>query len=354
MKILHTADLHLGSKLESKFTKEISDKRKKEVLGTFGRMIEYAKRNEIKIIILSGDVFDADKPSIKDKNFFYSAVKNNPEIDFLYLNGNHDKEGSYTETDVPNLKTFTKESLTSYTYGNVCISGIEMNKENAETFYSEISLDEKMINILMLHGEASDSVGCDKVKIDLLKNRGIDYLALGHIHSFKSGKIDERGIYVNPGCPEGRGFDECGEKGFAVIDIDETLKYEFVPFSFRVIHDLKIDISDAKDLYEAIEIVKKKVNDIDRVDILNITLTGEVPADCDISESDIETQINDFFFTYVKNTTKTKIDVHDYDDDKSLIGEFIRNVNSSDKYSPEMKEKLIITGLKILNGREVK
>ena len=38
-------------------------------------------------------------------------------------------------------------------------------------------------------------------------------------------KMDSRGIYCYPGCLEGRGFDECEQKGFVVLDIDmDTLK----------------------------------------------------------------------------------------------------------------------------------
>ena len=85
MKIIHAADIHLGSKIESKFSLEMTLKRRKEILDTFSRMVSFAKENDVKVILLAGDVFDKDKPAIKDKEFFYKTVKNNPEIDFLYL-----------------------------------------------------------------------------------------------------------------------------------------------------------------------------------------------------------------------------------------------------------------------------
>ena len=92
MKILHCADIHLGSKIESKFPKDKSSIRKRELLNTFSRMIDYAKSNDIRIILLSGDVFDKDKPTLKEKEYFYKVVKTNPEIDFLYLNGKEDTQ----------------------------------------------------------------------------------------------------------------------------------------------------------------------------------------------------------------------------------------------------------------------
>jgi exonuclease SbcD len=47
------------------------------------------------------------------------------------------------------------------------------------------------------------------ISLKELKNKAIDYLALGHIHSYKMEQLDSRGVYCYPGCLEGRGFDEC-------------------------------------------------------------------------------------------------------------------------------------------------
>ena len=82
MKIIHAADIHLGSKMDSKFPKEIADKRKTEIRNTFSRMVDYATDNGVPVIILAGDVFDYDIPFKKDKDFFYSVVKKHPQIAF--------------------------------------------------------------------------------------------------------------------------------------------------------------------------------------------------------------------------------------------------------------------------------
>ena len=91
MKIIHCADVHLGTKFASKFPADIAKQRQSELRTCFSEMIDFARQNGVQVILLSGDVFDSDKPTIKDKEFFYNAVRKNPEIDFLYLNGNHDK-----------------------------------------------------------------------------------------------------------------------------------------------------------------------------------------------------------------------------------------------------------------------
>lgn len=354
MKILHCADIHLGSILKSKFSKEISETRKSEVLATFGKMVDYAKNNDIKIIILSGDVFDKDKPALKDKDYFYGVISKNPDIDFLYLNGNHDKEGSYVNLDLENLKTFNKEDFTYYKYDNVVICGIEMDPINAKSFYSKLKLEKDNINIVMLHGEVSDSIGMDKIKIDNLKNKNIDYLALGHIHSYKLDKLGERGIYAYPGCLEPRGFDEVGEKGFIVLDIDKTIKTDFIPFSFRTIHEVSVDVSSASSLYDIVNLSKEKTKEINHKDIILLNLVGEVDSNIEFSEKDIESGLTDFFFVRVKNKTTLKIDFKKYEEDKTLIGEFIKGVNANNKYSLEEKNEIITLGLRALTGKEVK
>ena len=58
MKIIHCADLHLDSKMETHLSKEKARERKNEILITFQNMVEYAAKNKVKIIIIAGDMFD--------------------------------------------------------------------------------------------------------------------------------------------------------------------------------------------------------------------------------------------------------------------------------------------------------
>ena len=109
MKIIHTADIHLGSKMDSKYPRELVQKRKEELRNTFLRMVEYAWKNGVKVILLCGDVFDSDTPLKKDKDFFYSVIKDHSSIDFIYLKGNHDTGGGYDGETPKNLYLFGSE-----------------------------------------------------------------------------------------------------------------------------------------------------------------------------------------------------------------------------------------------------
>lgn len=112
-------------------------------------------------------------------------------------------------------------------------------------------------NIILLHGQVSDTMGMDRIYLRRLRNKQIDYLALGHVHKHQEGKLDDRGKYAYSGCLEGRGFDEIGEHGFILLTVEDEIKTEFIPFQERLIVEEKVDISAASDAYSAAQLVKK-------------------------------------------------------------------------------------------------
>ena len=347
MKIIHCADVHLGSRM-NRLPKDMAEERAREIRSSFERMIAFAKEEGIDTILLAGDIFDSDRPFKKDKEFFYSAVRRNPEITFFYLRGNHDGKESYTE-EIENLKTFGAE-WTSYTLGwNVVLSGIEIDRSNCLSMYSSLRLDPFNHNIVMLHGQAGEAFGENKVCIPRLKNKNIDYLALGHVHKQGAVQIDERGVSAYSGCLEGRGFDEFGEKGFIVYDTD-TKEINFVPFACRTIEERFLDISDTRDGYEVADKIKKEIK-IDKKNLLRLYLIGEVDFVDDKLADDVAKYVSGLcYFVSIKDNTRLKIDYSSFKDSLSLKGEFVRLV-SSENMSEGDRQKVLDLGLRALTGQ---
>ncbi len=344
MKLIHCADVHLGAKMES-LPKELSEKRKTELRNTFLRMVEFAKNNAVRVILLAGDLFDREKPYKKDTDFFYDVVKSNPEIDFLYLRGNHDEAGEGRE--LPNLKTFSNE-WSSYSYGDVVISGIELCAENMRSYYSTLALAADKKNILLLHGQIGEEINLTK-----LRDKNIDYLALGHIHEFAEGKLDERGRYAYSGCLEGRGFDETGVKGFLLLDSEKGISYTFQPFSKRQIFRAEVDVTGLSEGHAMARKAKEQIA-FDKDGIYRIELVGEVEAELDEFAADVRAYLESgCAYLSVKDCTKKKIDYDAYEYDNSLRGEFVRGVKACLDYTEEERAQIIAYGLKALAGREV-
>lgn len=348
MKFIHCADIHMGSKIAG-FPKDLSKEKREAVAGSFSRLVDFAEREGVRAVLIAGDLFDTDSPFKKDKEFFLSVVRKHPNIDFLYLRGNHDAEESYEALD--NLKTFSSE-WTGYSYGDVVVSGLELNATNLTSAYSTLSLEQDKKNIVMLHGQRGDGASEGVVNLSRLCNKNVDYLALGHIHKFSDGVLDDRGRYAYSGCLEGRGFDETGEKGFVLLTVEDKISYRFVPFSQSVIEEVCVDISGVNDSYEAALAVRK--TGLDKERIYRIILTGELDARLGFLKEDVEEVLKaDCRFLRVKDQTRKRIDATAYEKDSSLIGEFIRTVKENGDLDEEEKAIVLSYGLKALEGREV-
>lgn len=346
MKIIHCADIHLGSSLRSQLG-ELGIKRRKELLASFRSMTAYAEQNGIKTILLSGDIFDNDRPAKLDKEFFYGVVNNCPDIDFYYLRGNHDTDESYTQK-LDNLKTFG-DSWVKYSVGDVDIYGIEINENNALSLYSSLDAKRERKNIVMLHGQTAQAKGNGLIDLSSLRGKNIDYLALGHVHKYSAGKLDERGSYAYCGCLEGRGFDETGKKGFIVLDTDD-FSHEFIPFSKRVVYEFEVDISRSENPSHAAKIAEQAL-DCRPDDIARAVLVGEIGYDNDTLADTVKAYLDGkCWFAAVKDKTEPKLDISKYENSISLKGEFVRSVLAGDEDEAE-KKRIIAAGLRVLEGR---
>ena len=351
MKFIHTADIHLGSSLNLNLSREKIEERRLELRATFKNIVDFAVNNEVRAIILSGDVFDGERALKKDKEFFYNIVKNHPNIDFLYLRGNHDIKEGFFES-YPNLKLFSDE-WTYYAYGSVVISGIEMTSKNASSLYQTLNLKENDLNIVMLHGQVADTTGNGLISAIKLKDKYIDYLALGHIHSYSETKIDGRTRYTYSGCPEGRGFDECGEKGIVLLVADNgKISSTFIPMAKRKISSVKVSIAGLTSIFEVYSRIKNDFN-LNKNDLYRIELIGEVDFDTEGIEGELSEYLKkDCYYASVKDKTHIKINLEKLKGDISLKGEFLREVLNSD-LSEDDKNRIISLGLKALSGREI-
>ena len=368
MKIIHCADLHLDSALTTHLDREKAKDRKQELLKTFLDMVRYAGENGVSAIIIAGDMFDTKRVSAHARNAVYDTICDYPDIDFYYLKGNHDVDGFLDSIpEIPsNLKLFgdewTKYYITLNTGRNICIAGVTLSPENSGSIYSALILDPADINIVTLHGQTSEYRSKDKAEvIDLgsLRNKNIDYLALGHIHAYRKDDLPPRGVYCYPGCLEGRGFDECGNHGFELIDIDEstmTLTSEFIYFAKRTLYEIPVDITGCASTIQIQSRIDDALDDSDCMedDMVRIVLTGSVDIDCE-KNVDALLSVNKgrYYLMKIDDETKLAINYDDFALDASLKGEFVRLLKSDESLSEEEKTLIIRCGIQALSGEEI-
>lgn len=355
MKIIHCADIHLDSKMETNLTAEQAAIRNQEICTTFSNMIQYAVNNNVDVVIIAGDMFDTERITKKTADYILDKIMLAPQIDFLYLRGNHDEShNAFCRKEIPvNLKLFT-DSWKYYEYNLVTIAGIEINNTNCESLYQSLQLLENETNIVVMHGIQSVNPGSGLICIPLLKNRAIDYLALGHIHSYFKEQLDNRGCYCYSGCLEGRGFDECGDKGFVIIEInDKKISSEFIPYAYRKFYEIPVDITGLTTISDIQSALNNASLDISSDSLVKFVIKGKcnVNTQKDLGFLLIELKRH-FFFVKIVDESRLIISEEDYRMDVSLKGEFIRIIMNSDKSDAE-KEQIIRYGIQALSGEEI-
>ena len=65
MKLIHCADVHLDSRMESGLPVEKAKERRLELLHTFTRMTELAAEDKVEAILICGDLFDGRSVSTR-------------------------------------------------------------------------------------------------------------------------------------------------------------------------------------------------------------------------------------------------------------------------------------------------
>lgn len=276
LKILHTADWHLGKRLDN-FSR-IEEQR--EVLE---EICEIAERENVDLVLLAGDLFDAFNPPIEAVDLFYKTLKrlaNNGERPVIAIAGNHDsperidapdplaKECGIFFVGFPNAevapfsidqqfqitksdKGFIELKLDRYKhpirivhtpYANEVRLKKALNVDDKNTALNEVLqdnwadvaekyCDKKGINLLISHlymmnrtgevleepdGEKPLKIGnADMIYSDIIPSQ-IQYTALGHLHRAHQIGQEERPV-VYSGSPLSYSFSEAGQEKYVMI-----------------------------------------------------------------------------------------------------------------------------------------
>ncbi len=361
MKILHTSDLHLGSKLTANLDAIKSKQRKAEILSNFDRLLFTAKEMGVELVIIAGDLFDTENITKHVSTEVISTLEKHSDIKIIYCVGNHESTAFIDKNDnLPkNLICITQTEWQTFRFGDVTVTGANLTGTNNSLLYKTLMLDGADKNIVILHGEIAkhkSSMPGERINLPELCDKNIDYLALGHYHFYETGKLDERGIYAYSGCLEGRGFDELGQKGFILIDTKDITNPKFIPFSKRNLHEITVDITNCTSWVEVRKEVDVKIYDISSKDLVKIVLTGSynVNNETIIYTEELEQQLNNkFYFAKVYDKTEISLTDSDLEGAIGLKAEFFRKIKSDESLSDHDKSDILQLGLKALKGEEL-
>jgi len=88
LKIIHTADWHIGKVLHKHALRE-------ELQLFFDWLIELIEKESVDLLLVSGDIFDLANPAVKDRELYYQFLSRliKLDIEVVITGGNHDAVG---------------------------------------------------------------------------------------------------------------------------------------------------------------------------------------------------------------------------------------------------------------------
>jgi exonuclease SbcD len=273
MRILHTADLHLGRQFMGLSLEEDHE-------AILGQIVDTLVAERADVLVIAGDVFDRASPpnsSIRQFNRFLKRVAEQTEAAVVMISGNHDSgdrieamsvfstasrvlvRGIADAVETPLVLRDDHGEIAfsalpfSYEYAAREVFGDERISAPADVIAAQISAARAQVPegarwVVVAHafvaggavGETERALtrvgGIETVPSDVFE--GADYVALGHLH--KPQEIGACHIRYS-GAPLAFGFDEAGsEKSMTVVDLKaEGVDIHTVPFRpIRQVHSL--------------------------------------------------------------------------------------------------------------------
>jgi len=351
LKVVHCADIHLDT-VFSFLSQEAAQIRREDLRGTFGRITELVREKNADMLIISGDLFDSGDVSRYTLNYVLKKLSDISNTDVYICCGNHDPKLCDSYLNImdfgENVHVFsdTIEWIEKEEYDIYGVSfGDSIVRDSFLTGFKVKNPDK--INIMVMHGDFTSS-DYNLITKTQMAESGIDYLALGHIHKHEIIK-SEGCTAVYPGCPEGRGFDETGEKGAVYAELTKgKTEAHFIPLSKRKLHEIEIDVTG---LYDYDEISSKLSEYIaEKNDLYKIILCGEAEFDID---KDVLKDGMDVFFVKLYDKTSPKIDWEKESEEFTLKGLFIKKALAEIEKDEddEISKMALKIGMNAIGGR---
>lgn len=372
LKLLHLADLHLDSPFKNlSYTKSVRLRAlQREV---FSSALKFAFEQSCAAVLISGDLFDSEFYTADTITFLRDAFSKYSDIRFIISPGNHDpyRHGSpYKISKFPdNVHIFTDEELACLVFPEIdlnvygyAFTSPSYNKDPIENFVAESS----GFNVLCAHSDIDSPLGSYAyISPASIETSGLDYIALGHIHTKPA--IMKKGVthYAYSGCLAGRDFSEYGEKGGILVTLSEQngekdVKAERVTFCPWIYKTENISLEGASSQSQAETIIKQALSD-DRTRksgyeyITRLTLSGNV--DFELDEKLLASRLSELAVTEIENNTFYLADEKEFLSDYSVKGQFYKKLSpllSSD--DPNLRKRALTAlrlGLKALGGSDL-
>ena len=247
LRFVHAADLHLDSPfggLKAVASDGVSTALRRATFDAYDNIINLCVEEQVDALLIAGDVYDGADRSLRAQLKFVNGLKrlDAAGIRSFVCHGNHDPlDGWEAPLDLPagcvrfgpevtGAPVFPDDPEWATVYG-MSYPRRELRENLSSHFRDSPSGG---FSIGLLHANVGGDTSHDSYapcSVSDLEETGIDYWALGHVHSRRVVRKDGSYI-VYPGNPQGRRLNEPGARGVYLVEVDES---RHVEMEFRAV-----------------------------------------------------------------------------------------------------------------------
>lgn len=354
IKFLHAADLHLDAPFAS-LSQEAAAAHRAEQRQLLSTLTELCDRENCGLLLLAGDLLDsasAYPETVACMKQAFSACR----AQIFLAPGNHDclLPGSpYTDAWPENVHIFRKNEPEAVRLPDCTVWGAAFTDMDCRPLLENFRVSEPAVpNLMVLHGELRPGSVYNAITEAQIAASGLDYLALGHVHTYSGERRAGKTAYAWPGCPMGHGFDETGEKGCLIGELDSSgCRLHFVPLPGRKYEILRVRPGD-----DALAAILAALPPDTSRDIYRIILEGEAaPVDLKMLEQELSPR---FFGLTILDRTVPAADLWADCGSDTLRGIFLDLLRKRYDASTDEEERRMLAlaarcGTAALEGRDV-
>ncbi len=374
IRILHTADLHLDGSFAGLGNR--APQRQADFLETFERIVSLAIEKQVHLLLIAGDLFDHPRPAQRTLSKVQVGLQRlaGRGIVSVLLPGTHDSlvssDAVYRQAEFPGTILLDQPQVKEPVSLTINDQQLYLYGFAYRSYLSEYALAgmqrrcDEGLHIGLLHGSRQGSPEWNHRKKDLpfsledLKRWNLDYVALGHYHSYEVLAEKERIYACYPGSPEGKRFGENGPRSCALVTIDAGgVSVEPQSVNGRELAEKQLDLSGCTELEQVVRCIRALGNE--RL-LLRLTLNGILEAPMDLSA--VQSRCEDAFF-YLELRDQTRLFDSDYarriEPEETVRGMFVRRarqlmaeVNEEERLVVEQAFREVLTRFRAFSGAE--
>ena len=296
LRFVHAADLHLDSPfkgLRDAAPEGISGEISNATFRTYDNIIDLCIRERVAALLVAGDVYDGAERSLRAQRKFIEGLERLDEqgIRSFVCHGNHDPlDGWEARLAYPALchrfgREWERVPVFPEDPARAVVHGISYPKSDVR---DNLALGLGNVtpagfSIGLLHANVGSDTGHESYApctVDDLRQAGVDYWALGHVHTRRI--LNERNpVVAYPGNPQGRHPNELGARGVYLVEVNDggNANVEFRAVDLIRWERVSVDISPLESEQSLLDALHGKMEDVlDSADgrsvVARVSITG--------------------------------------------------------------------------------